>query len=1114
MSRLPQIMIALILLLITARVRAEPGTSCYEIPELIRIPKTFSDSTAEAFSPDGKFVLFSKDGEKTLLKFDDLQKESLGDIQNPTFSSTGNRLTYESTGSDPGLWIRDLKTGEKQKLPEQDICGHRLSEDSSHLEALTCDGQFKIYDLQSHPPRLISTQQSGYSFRPHSSHFNLENRASFVIHSPQNPNSSPTLHLVDFEKQKIYPTKMAFSTSDEASRFLRKLNSQNTPPELQIEMAGNFSSYGGTTVAQDGRTVLMWDSQGSATSVQLDQEKVKTFSRNKAQGISYALSPAGKFVLIQNPGTQPKSHYGSIESTSQDSSSQIHFSHFTFANDDSSIAYITPDRKQIRILNLSNGKEIRIPYIPQAELRVSTRETESIFFNGDSSQLLVYQEKDDGSTLLFYNKETGKLNRRLELDHMSFYRKNRKFIDHGSKLMVGNAPESPTGQTDVIDLKTGEVERLGSSTPHFASNALVIWPYSGYKDTLLKHRLICPSPLKLSENSSKPNLNSNCPLQLTDPKALLESQQLGAIEANLKLTTSGIDLQEVENECKKVRNNHPLNDSLIKRIDTRISDLSKNSSQSLSKNELSSLLLAIQDRAFSLNPERTLSLINAGIESGLLKQNPKLFQNVLIRLFDENKWLYFKLIEKLGTKFSDFDSLEISCFSPTKIDEMKKHLIAYLTNSSTNVIPFDRIERLRPIAPLFQSFNPEEIDHTFEELGLATAKAVQPKYPGLMTSTLYYFVSPAIKEKLLGKPAPTYTEFSLLKANKKLIPVALSTSEIDSNEQFKTPHGFHIKALPVPELPQNEQQKTNKTYQWKTGGNDLTAELSLKQVPASQLFPPRTGPDYDALWKDQTLTGLVLLGSNLGRDAPLVGEEYVRYFKDQGFSFNFLPDKITNVKDFIQERVSSGEIDYLIKEAHSGGVRLDLVNVINHSDLRIGTRIRSDGKTEKIYILFPSPQGPSRTITTSEFGSWIQERDRTGKEDLVYFNTSCFAGDRAASDVAAASSSKLMIIPVHPKMTASFFINRPESAIYQLLESIRNNKDFQGFRENLNHVSDYQKRTQNVYLMPDEPEYQDKIVNTLNEFPIHAQIEIRDQTGQEVHFDPLSVITKKRPEPR
>lgn len=1085
----------------TAHVRAEPSNPCYEIPELIQFPNTLTEYNPELFSPDGKHILFTKKDEKVLLKLDNLQTESLGKIENTTLSADGKNLSYEVTGSEPEIRIRELNTGAEKKIPEKDICGHRLSNESVEAKILTCTGEFKTYNLESNPPRLVSTKKAPIILTSSKMHFNLDTRSSFLISQSEDPQAPSTIHVIDFKNEKVYTTETILPTYYDPLTYIQKLNAPNDSSEHQYEVARNFPSKGGITLSKDGRTTLIWNKDGTALSFQLDQGKTKVYSHKGPYPMSYALSPSGRFTLSEKAGSSSKSHDGIIDSTVSNSKFKIHFNHFTFAEDDSSFAYTTPDQKEIRILNLSTGKEIKIPRTAPTPQSSGMREIDSIFFNSDSSQLLFYHETSGQPTLTFYNKNTGKLEKHLELDRLTYYRDNRLFIDGGRKLIIGNATSALHGSTDSINLETGEVERLESSVPQ-SKNPLVLWPYSEFRNTLLRNRLICPPSIP----HSKPNTTPPCSTQSQLP----EIPQLSQLKSELSLIDSSIDLNQVESECKNSRRRKSLSQPLIKKIQARLSQLNQNSAHLPSKDELNALLLAIQDSSIPLHLESTLSLLHSAVDSGFLESRPGLIQNVLIRVFDENKWLYFKFLEKHNLGSTIPNSLDSSCFTEKKIESMKNNLIAYLTHASSIPIPFSRIDGLQPIASLFQSFSKDELDHSFEELGLAVAKSTQPKYPGLMTSTLYYFISPAIREKLLKKPVPHYTEFSLLEENKKLIPVALSTGEIDSDKNFQTPHGFHLKTLDLPDLPKNENDEINKNYHWKTGKNELTAHVSLKQVPAHQLFPPRKGPDYPSLWKDQALTGLILLGSNLGRDAPILGEEYLRYFKDQGFTFNLLPEKITSVENFLKQKVSSGELDYLIKEAHSGGVRLDLVNVINQSELRVGTRELPDGKIEKIYILLPTPEGSSRTISTSDFGSWIRERERKGQGELVYFNTSCFSGDRAASDVAAASSSKLLLIPVHPRLTASFFNNRPNSAIYQLLNSIRNEKDFQGFRDNLNQVPDYQKKTQNVYIMPDEPDYQDKIINKLNEFPIHARIQIQDQNGNEIHFDPLNSISKKK----
>lgn len=1098
LSKLVKLLITAPIFWTSAQVSAESLNRCYLIPEIIQIPKRLSGFTPEVFSPQGDSVILSKENQKILFDFKQPTTQNLGEIQNPTFSPSGVYLTFEVNDENSSLVIQNLKSGKTQKIPNQPLCGHHFVENTERVQVLTCNGFFKTYDLSSDPPRLLSKKPSEHWFRPTETHFNLDQRGSLIISPTDNDPLRTKVHLIDFQHERIFSAPMTLPTNSDPIQFLTQINSSNSSVETQNEIARGYRMHGGTSISRNGRSALVWDSDGSATHINFEEGKTQPLSQTRSPSMSFGLSPQGHFVFSRKTSNQESPNEGWIKFKQH-----IYFNQITFASDDSKIAYTTPDKTEIRIRDLLHGKEIRIAHQLLETDKQLAREKETLFFNGDASQLLLYREARGSPEIVFFNSKTGKKEKTLPLKGTTFHRENRLFDKTGSKLFIGNAPFSVNGVTDSIDLTTGDVEHLDLSPPRQGAidSPIILWPYLGYKNAFLWNRRVCTQPFPfLSDPAPKPCDSDSSGLNIS------------ALEL-LKHHFSRFDSAQLLQACKNHRKGEPFHPVFIQSISRRLNELNLQKGTPPSKTELNALLLALQNPEVPLDPEKFLSLIHAGEKSGTFKQDPTLLQNLLIRLFNENKGLYFQVIAHSGGQLGPSPSLEQSCFSPSEITQMKEHLISYLSSSSGKPTPFSRIIQLRPLAPLFMTFNPQETDRIFEDLGLAAAKAAQPNYPGLMTSTLYYFVSPAIREQLLGNPRPSYTEFSVLNENKKLIPVAISTTDIDSGNLYKNHYGFHIKSLQSPELPKSEKEEITQNYHWSTAGNQLTAQLRLKQVPSSQLFPSRTGPDYPALWKDGAMIGLILLGSNLGRDALTVGQEYIRYYRDQGFSFNLFSDEVDDVRTFLKERISSGEIDYLVKEAHSGGVRQDLINVINKADLRVGTRKRPDGKTEKIYILLPRPEGASRTISTTEFGSWIQNRDKTNQGELVYFNTSCFAGDRAASDVAAAGTSKLLVIPVHPAMTASFFINQPQGAIYQLLESIRSDQNFDGFRQNLSKVPEYQNKSHNVYLMPDDPDYQEKIIQQLNDFPIHARIEIRDQNGKEVHFDPLTSIHKTKEVP-
>lgn len=1078
---------------------------CYFIPELIRIPKELENYEPEIFDPKGQFIVFksldqkkNKPQKKLIFSLNDKNFESLGNTENHTFSSSGSFLSYEAKGNPQTLFIRDLSTQQTKTITEDTICGHRILENSRRTYVLTCKGEFKTYDFRAEKPKLIKTTQIQTEFDPNSIHFNLDHRASFLFRPSTQEDQPATLQMIDFERAQVYSAHITpphRKILRDISSYVSRLNSKNVPAEAQNQVARYYKNHGGVTVSPQGHTALIWDNDSNAVGVNLDHGKVTSLTKVTDPTQSFLLSPQGSFIFSRKEGKPEEGNQGKIGSELK-----FKFNAVTFSEDDSKIAYSKPNQKELIIFSRTNQKKIKIPleYIRES----------SFFFNPTGSELLYYQEKNEIPELFFFNTETGKQERKLNLSQSIQQLENRSFIENGKKIIFGNASLVEGGTSKIVDLSTGEVEDLGASVPHLSSGSdqdLIIWPYSGYRNFLLHNKKICTQTPPNQSGDLFKKCNKN-----VKPDELIQL----ALDLPIQIGAE-LDQDQIKLACKKLQKPTLLNQSTDLSLSSSMTTAIRARLQTINKHpptktELTSLLLAIQNESFELNPESIPPLFESAYKNGLIEQSPDLIQNVLIRLFSENKPLYFELVKKFNPKKGSLTSLETSCFSSSQIEQLKKELSSYLRHSSLEPIHFSKLDRLQPLSPVFKQLPKKQQDPLIEELGLALARSAQRDFPGIMTSTLYYFISPQIREKLLGTPAPNYTELSFLRENGNLTPVILSTHPIDSEKNPLNPHGFYHRVLETQLSPKSEGAISQKNYDWTTHGRSYLAQVSLKKISASQLFPRRSSPDYPALWKDHQLTGMILLSSNLGNDAQVLGDEYLRYFKDQGFTVDRLNSKTTDIAEFLKKTITSGELDYLVKDAHSGGVIQDLVTLLNEARIYRGTRELPEGKTEKIYIAVPAQGGSPRTITTADFGSWIRERDESGHGELVYFNTSCFGGERTASDIAAAGSSKLLAIAVHPIQTTSFFINHPNNATYQLLQSIRNKQDFQGFRNQLSQSPDYQLHKKNTYLMPDDPDYGEKIINQLKSVPISAEVKIYDQDHHQVHFDPLSDVSQKR----
>ena len=111
-------------------------------------------------------------------------------------------------------------------------------------------------------------------------------------------------------------------------------------------------------------------------------------------------------------------------------------------------------------------------------------------------------------------------------------------------------------------------------------------------------------------------------------------------------------------------------------------------------------------------------------------------------------------------------------------------------------------------------------------------------------------------------------------------------------------------------------------------------------------------------------------------------------------------------------------------------------------------------------------------MSNQEFGDWMQAR----KTPFVYFNTSCSSRTKAVNEISAALTPQFLDIPADS--TVDMFVNNPSSAEYILFTSFREGRSFAQIRAEMEKGSgEYKERTSNVFLFPDEDQYQREITN-------------------------------------
>ncbi len=260
-----------------------------------------------------------------------------------------------------------------------------------------------------------------------------------------------------------------------------------------------------------------------------------------------------------------------------------------------------------------------------------------------------------------------------------------------------------------------------------------------------------------------------------------------------------------------------------------------------------------------------------------------------------------------------------------------------------------------------------------------------------------------------------------------------------------------------------------------------------------------TSPDYPALWRDGTLSGIVVAGTNLGTSGVKVMDHFLRYYRERGFSFPAGPKEVPDLQGFLKSGITSGKVDYLVKEAHSDGDERNVFGLDRKARVMTGERILPDGKREVVDLVFPSPEKTeSLLLPNADFGSWIREREKAGGGQFVYFNTSCGSAAKAVNEIQEAQSPLLLDLPTVTPM--SVFQNSPTNTEVLLLDGFRNGLDFEALRVAMKGNDEFREGRSNRIVFPDEEEYQAQVTKMVQN-PVSTDITVRGPDGKPFVLD-------------
>ena len=338
-------------------------------------------------------------------------------------------------------------------------------------------------------------------------------------------------------------------------------------------------------------------------------------------------------------------------------------------------------------------------------------------------------------------------------------------------------------------------------------------------------------------------------------------------------------------------------------------------------------------------------------------------------------------------------------------------------------------------------------------------------------------------------------------ARSLIVPLILASDPIQAVPDISTDFGIHYALVergirPVLKQAEAGGKILDDLVEWNlSNGKYYRAGLSVwTDYIKNGIIAASQGPDYDSVWWDHKMVGLVILGSSLRGFSRTLVEEYLSYFQEQGFQFS--QTETSNLKTFLLEGIKNCEVDYFLKESHSDGDERNIFRFDRVNHIAQGVRYGDQGRIEVVYIVFPPPfqfqEVKTDLLSNLELGQAMRERELQGCGQLTYFNTSCWSHVKARYEIEAVNSSLFLNIP--STSLSDTFLNIKGEAIHSLLHSYRNGLNFAGFRKELENNEGYKSRKSNLYIFPDERAYHEAVFEFIH-VPLKIQIKLERKDG-------------------
>ena len=432
--------------------------------------------------------------------------------------------------------------------------------------------------------------------------------------------------------------------------------------------------------------------------------------------------------------------------------------------------------------------------------------------------------------------------------------------------------------------------------------------------------------------------------------------------------------------------------------------------------------------------ESLLSLLAYAVNHPqVIQKHPELMQDILWRALLMSPALYTHL-QRLYPFFGDLppsDSL------PDFISERKDEALASLKSVLKLTVNSDYLTRLsdwrflRQVRPLLWELSPEDQSFYRENITLSVmngAVRMIPPLEDVFRSKLFYLIHPHVQE-LFGEERQAVSDITVARNRQGFQILILSSDAIEESgglPDISTDFGLHYVVVKSTEEDSLKDVKdgvvlADDLIRWRVDGQDYRSKVDVKANfeqgrDVDDLIPALKSPDYESIWQDKKMVGLMAVGSGMRHLSQYLAEEYIAYLEGEGFQFEGL--ETGNLKKFFLEKVKNCELDYFIKHGHGAGderniMRLDLFNYVVQAS-RID---ENSGRAEEIYLVFPpfpvndEDRKERFMLTTSDMAWAMRERERKGCGQFTMLNVTCWSAGKAVYESGAIRSPGFLNIP-------------------------------------------------------------------------------------------------------